>query len=55
MEESKKAGEIWLLRWQRGAVRQVGGVNCSNAFVAFKDRKSVELAKERLQVEMSVV
>jgi hypothetical protein len=26
---------------------QVGGVNCRNAFVSFKDRKSVELAKER--------
>ena len=27
------------------AVVQAGGVNCRNAFVSFKDRKSVELAK----------
>ena len=29
------------------AVIQAGGVNCRNAFVSFKDRKSVELAKAR--------
>ena len=38
-------GGVPVAPWHR-SLRQVGGVNCRNAFVSFKDRKSVELAKD---------
>ena len=52
LEESKKAQnrKSGVLKLGTGRelrpAQQVGGVNCRNAFVSFKDRKSVELAKE---------
>lgn len=47
-EEVRKTEEAIAAEYHRilEESKKVGGVNCRNAFVSFKDRKSVELAKE---------